>query len=81
MGSSCSVAPSSNNVGNLYKPANGDATSPTRISESAKTQLLIEEVSEEFIFGTLNQEQPSTSTAGPSFSWLMSSPVVSQTTD
>lgn len=64
MGSSCSVARSNNNVGNLYKPANGDATSPTRISESAKTQLLIEEVSEEF--GTLNQEQPSTSTAGPS---------------
>ena len=54
----CSVARSYNNVGNLYKPAKGDAANPTRILENTKSKSPNEPI------GTRSKCMPGASSTG-----------------
>ena len=74
MGSSCSFARSCNDTGNFGKQCKTDS-SPCRRSESTKSQVGVVEATNDEP-STTSQEQHSTSQAGPSFAWLVSTPVV-----
>ena len=79
MGSSCSSARSCNDTGNFSKQCKMDS-SPCRRSECKKSQVIVVEATNDKP-STTSQEQHSTSEAGPSFAWLVSTPVVRNATD
>ena len=79
MGSTCSFARSYNDTGNFGKQCKTDS-SPCRRSESKTSQVGVVEAANDEP-STTSQEQHATSEAGPSFAWLVSTPVVLHTTD